>query len=183
MQTTDTHQQPQAFLSGAAMSLPFNIWRAAFYPKDHNGSHRVPDFVIGKPDNPYLIRWWMIPRNEAGNHYRHCILKSDDDRALHDHPWASVSVVLSGTLKEHLPNGEARILKIGQPYFREATDLHRLEVIDGPVWTDFYTGPKLRDWGFQCPEDSAAGGWRRWQDFVAENPGEVGRGCGEMNNA
>lgn len=24
---------------------------------------RTPDFVIGSDDNPYLLRWWIIPRN------------------------------------------------------------------------------------------------------------------------
>ena len=181
MQSPDTHIQSETVLRTALDNLP-EITRASIYcPRQDNDSPRLPDYIIGAAaDDPYLVRWWMIPRNDVGNHYRHLILKSDDDRALHDHPWASVSVVLSGTLKEHLPNGQSRILKIGQPYFRAATDLHRLEVIDGPVWTDFFTGPKIRDWGFQCPKHSPAGGWRRWQDFVAENPGEIGRGCGEM---
>jgi len=142
---------------------------------------RAPDFIIGPIDDPYLLRWWVIPRNEEGNHYRHIILRDDDDRALHDHPWQSVSVVRSGVLREMLPGRVTRILNIGMPYFREAEQLHRLEVPEGPVETDFFTGPKIRDWGFACGEDTPAGGWRIWSDFVADNPGEVGRGCGEMS--
>ncbi len=45
---------------------------------------RVADFIIG---DFYLLRWWVIPRNEMYNLYLHDIRKSDDDRALHDHPW------------------------------------------------------------------------------------------------
>lgn len=24
---------------------------------------RKPDFIIGPEDNPYLLRWWLLPRN------------------------------------------------------------------------------------------------------------------------
>ena len=157
---------------------------------------RKPDFVIGEFSNPYLFRWWVIPRNKIFNIYLHQIIRDDDDRALHDHPWVNVSIVLSGILREVMPNRK-RILKRFCPYFRRATAQHRLELVKGfevvpdrpgfakitypakPVWTLFLTGPKIRDWGFQCPEDSAAGGWRIWSDFVGKNSGEVGRGCGE----
>lgn len=171
-----THPDNKPDPAGLTQNIPADILAA--YPTQFG---RPPDFVIGPFSDPYLLRWWVIPRStERGNHYRHCILRDDDDRALHDHPWPSVSVVRSGILKEITPEG-SRILEVGVPYFRKATALHRLEVIgDDPVWTDFYTGPKERTWGFQCPEDSPAGGWRVWHDFVAKNPGEVGRGCGEM---
>jgi hypothetical protein len=57
---------------------------------------------------------------------------------------------------------------------------HRVElkvgVITGrsfPVWTLFITGPRVREWGFLCPQ-----GWRHWKDFTAGAQGErVGRGC------
>ena len=57
---------------------------------------RKPDFVIGEPVAPYLRRWWIIPRNEQMNVYLHEILRDDDDRALHDHPWANTSYVIEG---------------------------------------------------------------------------------------
>jgi hypothetical protein len=56
---------------------------------------------------------------------------------------------------------------------RKPTALHRVELTHGHCWTLFITGPKVRDWGFQCPH-----GWRHWQDFTAGPRGEVvGRGC------
>ena len=89
--------------------------QAAKFPKQFG---RQPDFVIGPVEDPYLLRWWVIERNKhEGNHYRHCIIKSDDDRALHDHPWPSVSIVREGVLREILPEGESRILMPGVPYF------------------------------------------------------------------
>lgn len=47
---------------------------------------RAPDFYIGGNANPYLLRWWVIPRNRFFNVYLHKFLRDDDDRALHDHP-------------------------------------------------------------------------------------------------
>lgn len=137
---------------------------------------RRPDFVIG---DDYLRRWWVIPRNPFANVYLHQINRSDDDRALHDHPWANVSVLLKGGYREHLPDGEAIERKAGDVVQRQATDLHRLELIDGqPAVSLFITGPKVRDWGFACPN-----GWVPWQIFTgfAEtgDSSTVGRGCGE----
>lgn len=49
----------------------------------------------------YMQRWWRIPRNWAMNCYLHIVRRSDDDRALHDHPWWNFSIVLDGGYFEH----------------------------------------------------------------------------------
>lgn len=134
---------------------------------------RAPDFIIGPHDAPYLRRWWVIPRNRFFNIYLHQILKSDDDRALHDHPWVNVSILLRGSYREVTPRGEF-VRKAGSLVFRRAKASHRLVVDSGKcVWTLFVTGPVIREWGFHCPN-----GWRHWKQFVNErDSGQVGRGC------
>lgn len=133
---------------------------------------RQPDFIIG--DN-YLRRWWVIPRNAYVNVYLHHILHSDDDRALHDHPWDNMSFVLHGDYLEHTPTGVIR-RREGDVVSRKATDAHRLEIADGNNFgalSLFVTGPKLREWGFHCPN-----GWRHWTQFVNPNDvGQSGPGC------
>lgn len=131
---------------------------------------RAPDFVIG---DDYLRRWWVIPRNEGCNIYLHEILHSDDDRALHDHPWDNTSMLLAGSYIEHTPNG-VYLRQAGSIVTRKATDLHRLEVPEGGRAVSlFMTGPKVREWGFACPQ-----GWRIWTEFVdARDSGKIGRGC------
>lgn len=134
---------------------------------------RAPDFIIG---DDYLRRWWIVPRNEWCSVYLHEILHSDDDRALHDHPWANRSFLISGSYIEHTPDGTFH-RNAGDLVEREAAALHRLEVIPGQRAVSlFITGPAVREWGFQCPK-----GWVPWREFVdARDTGKVGRGCGEM---
>jgi hypothetical protein len=70
-------------------------------------TRRPPDFVIGGTERPYLRRWFVIPRNPIFNIYLHQFLRSDDDRALHDHPWWFVSMMLVGKYREYMPGGGA----------------------------------------------------------------------------
>lgn len=142
---------------------------------------RRPDFIIGSAENPYMLRWWLIPRNGWFNVYLHQIRRDDDDRALHDHPWWNVSIVLRGAYREITPKGRF-MRRAGSIVFRRATAAHRLELpVDGGgiryCWTLFITGPRVRKWGFLCPK-----GWVPWDAFVDENDhGNVGRGCGEYS--
>ena len=140
-------------------------------------SRRAPDFVIGSTDNPYLRRWWIIPRNRFFNIYLHHFLRSDDDRALHDHPWINCSCLLEGEYTEwSIARGgvhHKRLAKVGSLKFRRPTTAHRVELHAGPCWSLFITGPVVREWGFHC-----SAGWRSWKIFTSERDrGEIGRGC------
>ncbi|MGY1490738.1 hypothetical protein ACW4YW_15130 [Methylobacillus pratensis] len=142
---------------------------------------RMPDVVIGGRDDPYLLRWYVIPRNRFFNVYLHKFMRSDDDRALHDHPWMNMSILLQGRYTEHLIQArgihERHVREVGHCYLRLSGKIaHRVELTDGPCWTLFVTGPRYREWGFHCPEQ----GWVHWEDFTASNDrGAIGRGCGE----
>lgn len=135
---------------------------------------REPDFVIG---DRYLLRWFLIPRNNYLNVYLHHFLHSDDDRALHDHPYWSISLCLWGSSIEHLAAGRSRTIRQGSIVLRSAAASHRIELRDGTdCWTLFVTGPRIREWGFYCPR-----GWRHWRDYTKpSSSGQVGRGCGEL---
>lgn len=135
---------------------------------------RAPDFIVGTAADPYLRRWFVIPRNRWFNVYLHQFCRSDDPRALHDHPWANVSILLRGLYLEVTPDGTF-LRSPFRPVVRRASALHRVELIGGqPVWSLFITGPVVREWGFACPR-----GWRHWKEFVTQRPGgnEVGPGC------
>jgi len=137
---------------------------------------RLPDFIIGGAEAPYLRRWWLVPRNALVNIYLHQFLRSDDDRALHDHMYVNLSVLLEGEYVEHtIAQGgvcRARRYAAGDWRIRLPTTAHRIEV-DSPCWSLFITGPRVRQWGFHCPR-----GWRHWRDFVDDRDhGAAGRGC------
>lgn len=140
---------------------------------------REPHVVIGGHERPYLLRWFLIPRNRFFNLYVHLFLRSDDDRALHDHPWLNASWILDNAYTEHtiLPGGVhcRNVRRAGDWYFRWSGLLaHRVEIHDGPCWTLFFTGPRYREWGFHCPDQ----GWIHWKRFTAaDDPGSIGAGC------
>lgn len=133
---------------------------------------RPPDVVIGSPSTPYMRRWWVIPRNPIFNVYLHQIVRSDDDRALHDHPWWNMSIILRGGYVEHTPKGQFQRNE-GAVVFRGGKAAHRLEITGSPAWTLFITGPRFREWGFHCPH-----GWVPWAKFVSpDNQHQRGKGC------
>ena len=137
--------------------------------------------IVNAAGDPYMQRW--LARTPRGYLRLHHILRSDDDRVLHDHPFDFTSVVVQGRCIEHTP-ADPRNPGSGQTVQRlygprmvahhRAEDPHRLELPWGPVWTLVFTGPKRRDWGFHTPE-----GWVYWRDFEARmgvdfNHGRVG---------
>lgn len=143
---------------------------------------RAPDVYIGGRENTYLERWHVIRRNPVFNIYLHHFKRSDDDRALHDHPWINLSILLSGAYTEHtIKAGGVHVKTVrteGAIKFRMPWHAHRIELTHGDCWTLFITGPRLRRWGFHCPA-----GWVWWKNFVAIEEGGVsliGRGCGEQ---
>lgn len=145
----------------------------------HRCRHRKPDQVIGGSDRPYMLRWYVIPRNRLLNIYVHHFLRSDDDRALHDHPWANCSVLLAGTYTEHTisAGGINKRQVLAAPCARirwSGKFAHRIELHKGSCWTLFITGPRYRTWGFHCPSE----GWIPWKRFVdSTDTGAIGPGC------
>lgn len=139
---------------------------------------RPPSYVIGSTDNPYLRRWWLIPRNPWFNIYLHQFLRDDDDRALHDHPWVWCSIILRGRYIEHTIHAggihrhveyQTGTVRVNRPTFAHRLALHPGE----SAWTLFITGPRVREWGFHCP----SAGWVHWQAFTSSDGREVGKGC------
>lgn len=160
---------------------------------------RMPDQVIRRSNGlPYLLRWWVFgkskeldkhgepkPRRPFGlSVYVHCFVRSDDDRANHDHPWDWCSLLLANDYIEHTGNSfawppevQVEHYRAGSLRFGRAEGLHRVQLFPGeqvvwlkdgsglatnetPVWTLFITGKWRRDWGFMCKH-----GWVWWRDY------------------
>ena len=130
---------------------------------------RMISEVISADGRLYLLRWHLIPRNRFFNIYLHKFIGSDK-RVMHDHPWISLAYQLSGQLseiycrpiianrEEHATAlllksvkwmSESRIIKKGQWTYRNSRFLHFIiPESNFECWTLFFTGPKIRDWGF-----------------------------------
>lgn len=128
---------------------------------------QIVDDTVDGVDVPYLLRWY-IKRADAdlkgvdGNVFLHCFLRSDYDRALHNHPWDSCSIILDGEYLEYVENHISWHRRPGDIIMRAAKHAHRVELIDGkPCWSLFITGPKYREWGFL----TGPNGWVHWAEF------------------
>lgn len=141
-------------------------------------TRRPPDLIVGRPNEPYLLRWHLLPRNPILNFYLHCFKASDQNREMHCHPWSSVSVILKGMYADHREDGFS-ILKEGDVEFRlNPKKAHRIELIDGECWTLFVTGPRIREWGFYCKDEFGKKRFVPWQKYTdARDRGMVGAGC------
>jgi hypothetical protein len=178
---------------------------------------RPPDFIVGGAENPYLYRWYLTPwssydrvkpplwaqftKRLLPNIYLHKFMRSDDDRALHDHPWFNLSFLLNGSYIEetiHAGGVKGRTRRnAGDWKVRSPWASHRVELLSAfnamdqggkvlthtldevPCWTLFCTSPRVREWGFHCPD----AGWIVWTKFVSVegegNVNNIGKGCNQ----
>jgi hypothetical protein len=95
-------------------AAPAIIWLAKF----------TPYFPIKNKDgSPYMDRYWVIfPRWWLGGWgvRLHEILSSDDDRALHDHPWRFGSIILKSGYFEVLGAFDTNDAAVGERYRHDA---------------------------------------------------------------
>ena len=128
----------------------------------------------------YMLRWWLVPYSSTAEgegcgpvSWRrpiakmlqlfgiavriHLILRSDDARHMHNHPWWFVSLLLDGEYVEQQPvyiegrysGCSSKRFFAGSIIFRRASTIHRLHLFPGEsVLTMFVTGPRGQAWGF-----------------------------------
>lgn len=108
----------------------------------------------------YLRRWFLY-ENKNGSLYLHRIVRSDDDKDPHTHPWSFISLILwSGYFDlaykiEHGLHGHKYLsctieqTKMFRIYRRDATHLHKAMLFKPSwslVWVNTYD--KENEWGF-----------------------------------
>jgi hypothetical protein len=144
---------------------------------------RQPDLTIGPADNPQTLRWHIF-RSRGWQLSLHKWLRSDDDRALHDHSGHNISIILNHGYYEVLSHAwepyNCKFRFILWPYFRRAGVPHRIQLSGYvPVWSLWLRWPPIREWGFHCPK-----GWRHWKEYcdtrdysASGSTSWVGPGC------
>lgn len=119
--------------------------------------------MVGPADDPLLVRWILLRVPRIGI-YLHKLCRSDYDRALHDHPWPFISIVLRGNYIEvhdqtidgkPVYEGHGR----GAILIRPAEWRHRFILTENtPTWTLVIVGRRQRQWGFFLKD-----GWCWWR--------------------
>jgi hypothetical protein len=183
------------------MSTLFWCWLIWYVTSRYYGRQ-----VLYHPDGtPYLYRYfiykpdWLdrigINSKKAGRIYLHKFVSSDHDRALHDHPWNFVSIILYRGYKEHVdgrqlttrhfeeeemqwigrtlssPYEYVMRIRPGRIVRRGAGWRHRVELLTDelgnelPSWSFLFIGPKVRQWGFW----TAINRWCHWKKYDAGN--------------
>lgn len=101
---------------------------------------------------PLLIRYYLFVCQRFSI-YIHFLVRSDDVRALHDHPWNFWTLILAGCYWEETPADPAcwysgwRLVRAGNFLYRPATWIHRLRM-SAPCWTLVFHTRTKRSWGF-----------------------------------
>lgn len=110
----------------------------------------------------YMGRWWFFnPYGKDANGCEtpakwkwlpsvrvHLIMRDDEDRDLHDHPWNARTIVLKGGYTEETLTGWYDRLTgyTGRLLFGQ---YHRIRAITpGGAWTLFFTWKHRGEWGF-----------------------------------
>jgi hypothetical protein len=112
----------------------------------------------------YMGRWWLMPRclltkDEHGNLFPHAwlpfsvrihhIMRADNERDLHDHPFNYRTIILQGWYHEEDVFGQMHVRHQGDTAAACAQTFHRIaEVPKKGVWTLFIMGPRINSWGF-----------------------------------
>lgn len=144
----------------------------------------TPYFHIRDPQTGevYMERWWLfngypaladggkgqVPHPDMPSVRVHHILRPDNDRHLHNHPWDAVSIILAGWYDERRADGRLYRRSAGDVVGLEASTFHSIEQVSpGGVWTLFITGEWQQSWGFQT-----SAGFVGWRDYLGIPEGE-----------
>jgi hypothetical protein len=146
--------------------------------------------------SPYLSRYYLLgrphmpdgsdPIDEFGSPkkgaifpngihvYLHKFHRSDQDVALHNHPWHwARSLILAGGYSEERRTADrqvTRTTKMPGSFVRiDADDYHRVDLLEKDSWSLFIAGPKKSSWNFW---DRHTGEIVHWREYIARIRGD-----------
>lgn len=127
----------------------------------------------------YMRRWRFLPDWMPGFRI-HEIMRSDEDRELHNHPFGFISIILRGGYREFTENGGSRWYGPGSVVVRPANTFHRIELktynvlvdrehgastykrAERPALTLVFRTRYFQQWGFKMDD----GSFVHWKDFT-----------------
>ncbi|MCY1429331.1 hypothetical protein D9M71_452450 [compost metagenome] len=156
-------------------------------------ARRTPYQNIWSPDGSklYMARWWLLNPYDRNSHKPkywwfpwsiriHHILRPDDDRDLHDHPWDARTVILRGWYAEQRLADEQLTSLLKAPSGAQVTEFidrragdtatlnhgeyHRIDQVSpGGVFTMFITSRWQGEWGFLVDGEKV-----HWKKYTGE---------------
>lgn len=124
----------------------------------------------------YMNRWWLFnptPPLNGGRGRRfewlpsiriHHILRADQDRHEHNHPWDARTIILKGCYVEQR-GSKIDVLLAGDTRRIDADTFHRIRLVSqGGVWTLFISWKYQHTWGFKTEE-----GFVPWREYLGED--------------
>ena len=158
----------------------FGIRPRVIYDREGKSPYLSRYYLIGRPymkDGSDPIDKFGNPKQEAIfphglGVYLHRFHRSDDDNALHNHPWGwARSLVLSGGYSEERRQEDGatvtrRTVRPGSWVRIDAEDFHRVDLLEEDCWSLFIAGPKT-GWGFWERESGVNGPTIPWREFIA----------------
>lgn len=144
--------------------------------------------IVNCAREPYLTRWYLL-RKKAIGIFLHRFHRGDEDRALHDHPWSFITIILWRGYIEHAEGlcplcvggvgynvlapvkcpccgGAEKVATAkrkwpGMICFRPAEWRHRVELVEGKAaFTLVIRFKERRMWGFW--ETTGFIAWNKW---------------------
>ncbi|MFT4118710.1 hypothetical protein [Bradyrhizobium sp.] len=117
-------------------------------------------------DEIYMYRYWLFnpyPHSRTDRDARswwrkllpsvrlHRIMREDQDRDLHDHPWNARTIILRGFYVERREQFPSIIVRmVGSTSTLKYGEYHRIAYVSGGgVWTLFFTWRLRGEWGFK----------------------------------
>lgn len=105
-----------------------------------------------------LVRYYLV-KTRFFSLYLHKFCTSDEDRALHDHPFSFLTFLFSSGYWEHTEKGRIWRRRFSV-LWRPAEFRHRVELVTTPTWTLVLRFQRRREWGFWM-----ANGWMDWRTY------------------
>lgn len=124
--------------------------------------------ITGRDGSIYMERYWLFSpydkvdksswRRRIPSVRLHRIMREDQDRHMHDHPWDARTIILDGWYNEERPIRPYARYDYTTDYWNRTTgdtaslrfgEYHRItEVAPNGVWTMFITWKYCGTWGF-----------------------------------
>lgn len=127
--------------------------------------------IYGKDGETYMERYWLFnpypyPEEKRENWFPisiriHHIMRKDEDRELHDHPWNARTIILQGGYIEVREGDKEYVRLSGDTAKLKYGEYHRIVFVpSGGTWTLFITGKYRGTWGFLV--DGVKVQWRQY---------------------